>query len=619
MKNKFRFILIIVVFFVAINMAYATDVNSTAVESANEIFNITQFEQDELNIDNNSIDQVPPEKTQPKISIDSVNVKSKDTINIKLTDNKGKLLKFKNLTASISNRNFKLSTNSKGIAKLNVNLPKGIYKLTIKSYEDDKFTKVSKTFNIKVSQLSTSFIYYSNFVLNNNYFYSYLKDEKGNAVSFKKVTLKLNGKTYERKTNKNGRTAVRIKSSSKKLNILYKFSSDKYYRASYKKASIYVNEHTSLSIGNSKLLTGGYLRVYLKDISFSNYWNKVITVSVGKLKFSKKTNADGIVVIKPNMPYGKYKVSARYGKYYTSKILNCFKGSVMDPLKEVIPLKNGAPDIDVMPGNYIWGDGSRTYVLTKTQYLEVLKRDSYCLFLKNKLTKFTFFKTKTYPNTYHIINRVKWNVIEKEIYKKLVDANRHGYWPGLIKVSLKGKSYFYPEVRDWQDTSYTCGPASCSMCSQVLKNYLCEKYIARHAGTTKANGTACSGMVKALERQHFKCEYYYRNSFSYALNELKKGGCALVFHAKNHYVAILDISRDGKKVLVSNSYGTYDNIASDWISVSYMKTRYYKNYDDGLIVRLNYNLGKNMKNQISCYYSNFVPNWVAHNTAEIVS
>lgn len=319
------------------------------------------------------------------------------------------------------------------------------------------------------------------------------------------------------------------------------------------------------------------------------------------------------------MSVGKYKITASFGKYYTSKIIRCFNGNVKDPLKEAIPLRNGVPDIDVMPGNFVWADGSGTYTLTKAQYMEVLKRDSYCLFLNNKLTKYTFFKTKSHPKTNHLIKREKWNVIEKAINQKLVDANKQGYWPGSITVSLKGKSYSYPEIRDWQDTSYTCGPTSCSMCSQVLKNYLCESYLAKHSGTTRADGTTCSGMVKALEKENFICTLFYRNSFSKALNELKKGGCAVVFHAKHHYVAILDISKDGKKVLVSNSYGSYDDIPSKWLTVEYMKTRYYKNYDDGLIVRLNYKLSKNVQNQINLYYSSMAPNWAAHNIHEVVS
>ena len=618
MKLKSKLIFILVFLFIFINVAYASDNNMTELTADD---GIGESSIDSLILkENSSVGQEnSSNKSQPVISIDSTKVKSKDTLNIYLKDYNGKLLPFKSLNASINNKNHKLSTNSKGIVVLNINLPAGKYDLKISVGEDDNFISLSKTFKITVSKSSTSIKMYSNFVLNNNYCYIYLKDDNDNGVASKKVTVKLNGKTFSRKTNKNGQIGIKIKSSSKILTLRYKFDGDSYYKASSKKISFYVNQHTSIKIGNSRLITGGFVRVYLKDESISKIWKKTIKIKIGNKRFSKKTNSEGIVVIKPKMSVGKYKITVSVGKYYTSKIIRCFNGNVKDPLKEPIPLRNGMPDIDVMPVNFVWADGSGSYTLTKAQYREVLKRDSYCLFLNNKLTKYTFFKTKSYPNTNHLIKREKWNVIEKAINQKLVDANKHGYWPGSITVSLKGKSFSYPEIRDWQDTYYTCGPTSCSMCSQVLKNYLCESYLAKHSGTTRADGTACSGMVKALEKKNFVCTYFYRNSFSKALEELKKGGCAVVFHAKNHYVAILDISNDGKNVLVSNSYGSYDDIPSKWLTVKYMKTRYYKNYDDGLIVRLNYKLSKGVQNQINSYYSSMASNWVAHNIHEVVS
>ena len=618
MKLKSKLIFILVFLLISINVAYANDVNQTELTADD----VTKESSDEVPIlkENSSLDQNnSSQKSRPVISIDSTKVKSKDTLKIDLKDYNGKALPFKSLKASINNKNYKLSTNSKGITVLNINLPAGKYNLKISVGEDDNFTSVSKKFKITVSKLSTSIKKYSNFVLNNNYFYAYLKDGKNNGVASKKISVKLNGKTFSRKTDKKGRIAFKIKSSSKILVLRCKFKGDSYYKPSSKKISFYVNQYTSIKIGNSRLLTGGFVRVYLKDTTKSKIWKKTIKITIGNKKFSKKTNSEGIVVIKPKMGVGKYKITASIGKYHTSKIIKCFNGNVKDPLKEAIPLRNGIPDIDVMPGNFVLADGRGTYTLTKAQYKEVLKRDSYCLFLNNKLTKYTFFKSKSHPNTNHLIIREKWNVIEKAINQKLVDANKHGYWPGSITVSLKGKSYSYPEIRDWQDTYYTCGPTSCSMCSQVLKNYLCESYLAKHSGTTREDGTACSGMVKALEKKNFKCSYFYRKSFSKALDELKKGGCAVVFHAKNHYVAILDISKDGKRVLVSNSFGSYDDIPSKWLSVEYMKTRYYKNYDDGLIVRLNYKLSKNVQNQINSYYSSMAPNWVAHNIHEVVS
>lgn len=228
-----------------------------------------------------------------------------------------------------------------------------------------------------------------------------------------------------------------------------------------------------------------------------------------------------------------------------------------------------------MPGNYVLANDDGAYTVTKAQYREVLKRDRYCLFLNNKLTKFTFFKSKAEPNTYHVIKREKWNVIERAINVKIVKKNKYNYWPGQITVSLVGKSYTYAEVRDIQNTGYTCGPTSASMCSQVLKNYFCEKYLAKKAGTSFLYGSSTAGLKKALEKNHFKCSLYYKSSFDKALKQLKKGGCALIFHTWDHYISIVDISKDGKKVLIGNPSGDYDHgsykIPTKWLTVKYMK------------------------------------------------
>jgi hypothetical protein len=140
-----------------------------------------------------------------------------------------------------------------------------------------------------------------------------------------------------------------------------------------------------------------------------------------------------------------------------------------------------------------------------------------------------------------------------------------------------------------------------------------EKYLAKNAGSKPVIGTPCHGMIKALGND-FNCTYFYKNSFDYALKELKKGGCALIFHTRYHYVTILDISKDGKKVLVSNSYKSFNNIQSKWLSVSYMKTRFVPLKDDGLIVRLNYSLSNSTKNSINCFYKSMGTNWVRQNT-----
>ena len=610
-----RIFLFALLVFICINVAAvsanelnATDSLEIEADDAIELDEQTDIlEDNETGPDGNGT----AEKTSPEITVSSNNVKSRDTLEIQIKNSTGSPIAYKKFTAILNNKQYSLQTNFKGVSSINIDLPEKTYQLTVIFNGDDRYNDVSKVFSIKVSKLSTKLTESANFVLKNRHLYFYLTDGNGNAVSGKKITIKFRGKTYTKKTNANGRVSFKVSSSkSKSLKVIFK--GDSKFKASSKKLKVrIIKKSRSINIGNSKFLTNGFIRLYLK-YSGKALSKKRVTVTLGGKKFKLKTNSEGIAIFKPNVKAGHYTVKAKQSKYYSAKTLKCYEGNVKDPLKEAVPFKNGKPDVDLMPSNYVMGDGNAKYTLKKSQYREVLKRDSYCLYLNNKLTKYTFFKTKSHPNLNHIIKREKWNVIERAINAKLVKKNKPNYWPGKITVSLKGKSYKYPYVRDAQNNGYTCGPTSCSMCSQVLKNYVCEKFIAKLAKTNRY-GTSCNAMINALKKNNFFAEYFYKSSFSYALNEVKNGGAALIFHAYNHYVSILDISKNGKKVLVSNSYGTYDNIKTGWVKVSYMKKK-FSNIDESLIVRLNYKLSDSTKNSINSYYTSMGANWVAQNT-----
>ena len=502
------------------------------------------------------------------------------------------------------------TTHHDEILAMSVNHTNGTDSLKASSVGD--YNSISQNSNTASSKLSTKIVESANFVVKGGYIYFQLVDGRGDYVASKKLTITVNGKKYIKKTNSKGR--VRLKIKSPKI-IKIKFRGDSRYKASYKKIKIRTTTSRSIKIGNSKLLSGGYLRVYLKVAGKSV--SRKVTLTVGGKKLTKRSNSEGIAIFKPSVRPGSYKVKAKVGKFYSSKNIKCFEGMAKDPLKEIVPYKNGKPDIDSMSGNYVMGDGNAKYTLTKSQYREVLKRDSYCLFLNNKLTKYTFFKTKSHPKLNHIIKREKWNVIERAINTKIVKKNKFGYWPAKVTVSLKGKSYKYPEMRDIQNTGFTCGPASASMCSQALKNYLCEKYISKLSKTTKA-GTSATYLKRALDNHNFNTTYFHRYSFDTALNELKKGGCALIFHAKNHCVSIIDISSNGKKVLVSNSYHSLDRIPTKWVKVSYMKGRFSHVWDESLIVRLNYKLSDSTINSVNSYYASMGKNWYAKDTHQTI-
>ena len=555
-------------------------------------------------------------KTTPKILLKTKKIYTNDYLKISLKNSKNKGLKNKKLKISIKKKNYYATTDSKGMAKLKLFLPAKSYIVKIKFLGDEEYEKVSKDFNIKTYKLSSKFKPYSNQITKNSNLYYYLLDKKGQPITKKKIILKLKGKTYQRTTNKNGRIQIKIGLNEGDYILYLKSKADKYYKGISKSYKFYVRNSIKFTVGNKKLLSNGYLRIYLRSNAKSEIYNKKFTITIGKKKFTKYTNGEGNIVFKPKMDPKNYTLTVQQGKYYVSKKIRCIKGNAKDPLKEIIPLVNGEPDLDSMLGSYVLGDGSARYTVTRSQYKEVIDRDSRCLFLNNRLSRYVFFKTKSHPNTNHVIKREKWNVLERELNRELVSANKKSYWPSEITASLAGKSYTYSEVRDVQNTGLTCGPTAASVCTQALRNYLSERLIAKLSKTDKL-GTTCNNMKSALDNNNFNCTCYYEDSFEQALKELEKGGTALIFHTRNHYVSMIDISKDGKMVLVSNPYGEYDNgynkVPTNWVKISYMKTKFVKE-DVGLIIKLHYDLCEEEQESLNCFYNSMGTNWNRQNT-----
>lgn len=610
MQKELKFLLmIIIISFISIGAVSAEDFNST--DSGLEIVD--------------DADIVGEDKITPKIDIDSDEVVTGDSIAISLIGESTPVA-YRNLTANINKQDYVITTDGDGIADLKIDLPASIYVLSVKFSGDDQYSANAQAFNVKVMKANATIVPDTCIVVKNDYFYAYLTEMNGSPISGEMLHFSVNGKNYDYYTESSGKAGFQVIESVGKYPLTVSFEGNDYYYAVSKTFELIVPVTTSIVIGNNILLTNGYLRIYLKSDSLSAVSKKTIIVKIDGKQFVKTTTTEGFVVFKPSVGVGNHLIEATFegdadtAGSSSSKTVLGIAGNVLNPLKSKIPLRNGVPDVDYMPKSYVMADEDMTYTLTKSQYKKVLKKDSYTLYLKNKLSKYVVFKSKSEPKYNHIIKREKWNVIERAINTKIVLKNKHNYWPASITVNLKGKSYTYSEVRDVQNTGYTCGPTSSSMCTQVLRNYFNEAYLAKKSGTSYSSGSSTSGLKRGLEKFNFKCTIYYKSSFNKALNQLKKGGCALVFHTWGHYVAILDISSDGKKVLVGNPSGDYDTgshkIPTNWLTVKYMKKR-FNNYDtSGLIVKLSYSLSKSTKNKLSNLYSSMGTNWSRHNTSE---
>lgn len=615
-KNSINFLFILLICTViSLSFVHANDMNSTEMTIS-----------DEIESDGPGIDDVSDEKQTPVIRVNTTEIITGESVELQLKDSNNNSLTNKTLKTIIDKEINSFVTDENGVISLKLELPSKKYILNVIFEGDDDFNQFNTTFNINVLKMDSVIKPVSTTVINGNYFYAHLTDINGNPITGASVTYNINGKKYTSNTNSNGRSGFKINLAGNSYSLNIDYDGNEYYNSISQTIDLIVRSTTSLVVGNSILLTEGYLRIYLKSSDYGAISGKKVKITINDKVFTKKTNSEGIIIFKPKVGTGQLTVKVEFdGTTYAVdceavKTVSGIKGSPKNPLKSKIPLKNGIPNVDYMTGSFVMADEDMKYTVTKAQYREVIKRDSYCLYLNKKLSKYTFFKSKAEPKYNHIIKREKWNVIERAINTKIVKKNKHGYWPSQVTVSLKGKSYTYPEVRDEQNTGYTCGPTSASMCSQALRNYYCEKYITKKGDTTPSEGSSTRGLKKALEKCHFKCSIYYKSSFSKALKHLKKGGCALIFHTWNHYVSILDISKDGKKVLVGNPSGDYDygshKIPTKWLTVKYMKKR-FNNYDtSGLIVKLKYSLSKTTKKKINNYYSSMGTKWARQNTKE---
>lgn len=361
---------------------------------------------------------------------------------------------------------------------------------------------------------------------------------------------------------------------------------------------------------------------------------KIILKINGNTATSKVSYGKAIISYQLPSKVGTYSISANYEgagnlrDSYNSKNIILTSGGISssesailgnkDPTKESIALVGGVPNLIYM-NNYVWADEDGTYTLTKSQLEEVFKRDSYSLYLNNYMSKYVAFKTANESNIYHVLKREKWNVIEKAVNKIRVKSAK-GTTPNNITVNLKGKSYTYSEVRAIQSTEYTCGPTAASVCTQTLRNYVNEYTLATEFKTYINTGTYARYINPALNNHNMTAVYYYKNTFENALDKVASGGYTFIFYGVNHYVSIIDVSKDKTKVLVSNSYGNYSlgggKIPNGWVSVSTMKNKFSSDSFAGLLVSLKYSLSSSTKTSVNNYYNNFGTKWVRQNTNE---
>jgi predicted outer membrane repeat protein len=227
-------------------------------------------------------------KATTKISASAVTTTYNVNKNLVITlkDNKGKAVSGVKLTVNLGG-NKKYTTDKNGQVKVNVaKLVPKTYTAKISFAGNDIYKAASTTAKVTVKKATpkvTAKAKTFKFEDKAKKYTITLKDNKGKVLKNKKVTLKVNGKTYAAKTNSKGVATFKLTKLNKKgkFNAVITYAGDKYYKKVTKKAKITVKVPAwkTVAEGSKDKVTVKKIQQALKDngyyLTYKGHYLKV--------------------------------------------------------------------------------------------------------------------------------------------------------------------------------------------------------------------------------------------------------------------------------------------------------------------------------------------------------
>ena len=249
------------------------------------------------------------------ISVSSNSVVRGNSYAITLLDSNNAAASGKLVQFTLSGKTYNATTDSNGKASLPVSLAAGTYPLKIYFAGDDALNGSTRTIDLKVTANTPSITVGSTTVIRGKYLYVYLKDKNGKAMANQKVTIKINGKTYEKTTNSNGRAALKIKLTGSKYSTKVYFYKSGIYSAASKSFTLKISDNKpKITVANATVIRGKYLYVYLKDKSGAVMASKKVTIRINGKNYVKTTNSNGRAALKIKLTGSKYAAKVYFYK-----------------------------------------------------------------------------------------------------------------------------------------------------------------------------------------------------------------------------------------------------------------------------------------------------------------
>ncbi len=262
-------------------------------------------------------------------------------------DAKGNCLKNTQVKFQINAKTYLAKTDSKGSAKLNINMKPGTFSITPINPKTSE--QISRTLSVK------SLIETGNLVMNENdgsAFYVKILDCNGKASPNKKVTLKVYGKTYASSTDKRGQ-----------VKLIIRLKPGEY---------LITTEYDDLKVSNMITVNKVIRTSAFKHItSIPNYVNITLPYVYKNAKYSLKTGSNGIVKM-PKIEIFTVEIGTKIYEFATGKTSN---GNAvnMGEKSYLVPFNGGAVTCSSKK-NLLSGNGimiTRTSESTEIEYRSV--------------------------------------------------------------------------------------------------------------------------------------------------------------------------------------------------------------------------------------------------------
>lgn len=235
-----------------------------------------------------------------------------------LTDSNGRALANKDVKLIVGSNSYTVKTFPNGIARVNINFKPGNYTLTAVNPVTGQKINNNLFIFLKLMENKDIVKYYGNAQVYKVRAY----DDNGKPVGAGKiVTIKVNGKSYNVKTDKYGFATLKVNLKPKSYTITASFDG---FKVSNK-----IKVKPVLTAKNIKVKKGKTIKFRAKLVNKNGkaLKGKKITFKFKGKSYKVKTNKKGVAVLKLKLKLkvGKYKIKVKYGKSSLKKTIKIKK------------------------------------------------------------------------------------------------------------------------------------------------------------------------------------------------------------------------------------------------------------------------------------------------------